>query len=97
VADIFPESDMPRLPQLAEASEGILEMVGLRNDRMDYSRTCTAWRRRLADNREAAVAATDEETFQRYHHFLAAAAKGYERRVFMLLRMTFARLDGPND
>ena len=102
IADIFPESDLPRLPQLVEAAEGILEVVSLRNDRMDYARTCAAWRQRLKANSEAAIAATDLPTFKRYNRFLAAAAKGFEYRVFMLLRMTLAKpdlaweLDGPN-
>lgn len=97
IADIFPESDLPRLPQLAEAAEGVLELVTLRNDRMDYARTCATWRQRLKANSEVAIAATDEQTFRRYNHFLAAADRGFQFRVFMLLRMTFARLDGPND
>lgn len=97
IADIFPESDLPTLAQLAEAAEGVLEVVSFRNDRMDYARTCATWRQRLKANSEAAIAATDLETFKRYNHFLAAATKGFQFRVFMLLRMTLARLDGPND
>jgi hypothetical protein len=45
--NIFPESDLPRLGEIADASEGIFEIVSVRNDRADYKRTNHEFRDRL--------------------------------------------------
>jgi cyclopropane-fatty-acyl-phospholipid synthase len=45
--NIFPESDLPRLGEIADASEGIFEIVSVRNDRADYMRTNHEFRDRL--------------------------------------------------
>jgi hypothetical protein len=37
--NIFPESDLLRLGEIADASEGIFEIVSVRNDRADHKRT----------------------------------------------------------
>ena len=88
IAEIFPESDLPRLSQIAAAAEGVLEVVAVRTDRMDYARTCAEWRQRLRDNKEAAIAASDGETYGRYARFLSSAVKGFEANIFNLLRIT---------
>jgi cyclopropane-fatty-acyl-phospholipid synthase len=53
--NIFPESDLPRLGEIADASEGIFEIVSVRNDRADYKRTNHEFRDRLRKNCDAAV------------------------------------------
>ncbi len=89
VALIFPESDLPRLSQLATAAEGVLELVRLRNDRADYERTCREWRRRLRQNQAEATQFTDASTYARYEGFLGAAAHGFKTGIFDLLRLTY--------
>ena len=89
VALIFPESDLPRLSQLATAAEGVLELVRLRNDRADYERTCREWRRRLKAKQVEATSFTDASTYARYEGFLGAATYGFKTGVFDLLRLTY--------
>ena len=48
--NIFPESNLPRLGEIADASEGIFEIVSVRNDRADYNRTNHEFRDRLRKN-----------------------------------------------
>ena len=45
---IFPNSDLPFLEELVAAAHGTLEIVCLRNDRLDYAKTCIVWAERLA-------------------------------------------------
>lgn len=86
---IFPESDLPRLSQLATAAESVLELVRLRNDRADYERTCREWRRRLRARQTEATELTDANTYARYEGFLGAAAHGFRTGIFDLLRLTY--------
>ena len=59
--DIFPESDLPTLSEIAQASEGLFEIVTLRNDRQDYEATNRAWLSRLKANRAEAVRLVGED------------------------------------
>lgn len=45
--NIFPGSDLPRLGEIADASEGIFEILSIRNDRADYKRTNHEFRDRM--------------------------------------------------
>jgi hypothetical protein len=75
--NIFPESDLPRLGEIADSSEGIFEVVSIRNDRADYKRTNHEFRDRLRKNRDAAVSLVGEETvrtFDKYSRVSAASA-----------------------
>ncbi len=95
VNDIFPESDLPTLADIAKASEGILEIVALRNDREDYERTSRAWLRNLKANRAAAVRLVGEEVFSRYEKYLSLFLIGFHIGTINLLRITMHRLDTP--
>lgn len=88
IADIFPESDLPRLSEIAEACEGTMEIVALRSDGGDYARTCGEWHERLSGNLDKAAAIVGANTARHYQKFLAASRLGFEARVFTLLRMT---------
>jgi cyclopropane-fatty-acyl-phospholipid synthase len=88
IADIFPESDLPRLSELVEACEGTMEILALRSDGGDYARTCNEWHERLSSNFDKAVAIVGANTARHYQKFLAASRLGFEARVFTLLRMT---------
>ncbi|HLQ44287.1 MAG TPA: class I SAM-dependent methyltransferase, partial [Planctomycetaceae bacterium] len=45
--EIFPESVLPTLADIIAASDGLLEVINLRNDREHYTRTCQVWYQRL--------------------------------------------------
>jgi cyclopropane-fatty-acyl-phospholipid synthase len=75
--NIFPESDLPRLGEIADAAEGIFEIVSVRNDRADYKRTNHEFRTRLRKNWDAAVALVGEETVQRFEKYFRISAAGF--------------------
>jgi cyclopropane-fatty-acyl-phospholipid synthase len=95
IASIFPESDLPRLSQIAEAAEGQFEITALRNHRDHYAQTCREWLTRLRGNRAEAAAAVGERTATHYERFLDASARGFDAQVFCLFRIQLRRVDTP--
>jgi cyclopropane-fatty-acyl-phospholipid synthase len=93
--NIFPESDLPRLGEIADASEGIFEIVSVRNDRADYKRTNHEFRERLRENWEAAVRLVGEETVRRFDKYFRVSAVGFSRGTTNLYRITFRRVPHP--
>jgi cyclopropane-fatty-acyl-phospholipid synthase len=87
IASIFPESDLPRLSEIAEAFDGLFELVSLRNDGHDYSRTCREWLTRLQKKREEAVKLVGEKEFEHFASFLEASIRGFNLKVFVLYRI----------
>lgn len=93
LASIFPESDLPRLSELAEAMERSFEIVRMRNDPQHYADTVRVWLDAMKRNREEVVALVGEERTVEYEHFLYSGIKGYEAGVFNLYRLTLRRVD----
>jgi len=93
--NIFPESDLPRLGEIADASEGIFEIVSVRNDRADYKRTNAEFRDRLRKNWDAAVSLVGEETVRTFDKYFRVSAAGFSRGTTNLYRITFRRLAHP--
>lgn len=85
--EIFPQSELPRLGEIVSASEGLFEIVSLRNDRLDYARTCEQWLHRLRANRTAACALVSDEVFARYETYLKLSAVGFRMGKICLLRL----------
>jgi len=90
--EIFPNSDLPYLQEIVEAAAGCLEIVAVRNDRLDYAHTCNLWNRRLRANRAEAVKASDEATVQRYEKYLQQGSVGFFQGKLCLLRITEKKL-----
>ncbi|MBD6618042.1 class I SAM-dependent methyltransferase [Komarekiella sp. 'clone 1'] len=95
--EIFPESDLPRLADIATASERLFEVVALRNDREHYARTLRAWQKGLKANRAAAVNLVGEEVVNRYEKYLKFSIIGFHVGTMGLLRVTLRRIDNPRD
>ena len=93
--NIFPESDLPRLGEIADASEGIFEIVSVRNDRADYKRTNNEFGDRLRKNRDAAVRLVGDETVRTFDKYFRLSAAGFSRGTTNLYRITFRRLAHP--
>ncbi|WP_437963540.1 cyclopropane-fatty-acyl-phospholipid synthase family protein [Sorangium sp. So ce260] len=91
--EIFPESDLPRLSEIAQASDRLFEIVTLRNDREHYARTLQVWRHRMKAHRAAAVAQVGESVVARYDRYLQLAMIGFHVGTMGLLRIAFRRLD----
>jgi cyclopropane-fatty-acyl-phospholipid synthase len=94
LTSIFPESELPTLEQIEQASAGLFELVRLRNDPEDYERTCRVWCKRLTARRQEAVAAAGEEVVTRYVRYLKMAAALFQFNRIRLLRIACRRL-GP--
>jgi cyclopropane-fatty-acyl-phospholipid synthase len=92
-SEIFPESDLPVLDEIVAAAHGKLEIVRLRNDRMDYARTCRAWHERLTAQQEAASAMVGAERVAHYRRFLKMSAAGFASGGLVLLRITLRRIN----
>jgi cyclopropane-fatty-acyl-phospholipid synthase len=92
---IFPDSDIPGLAEIVEATEGLFEIVAMRNDREHYARTSRAWLERLNANRAEANKLVGEKTVAQYCRYLEIWAHSFEVGTQALLRMTLLRLDRP--
>jgi len=91
--DIFPESDLPTLAEIALACEGVFEIVAVRNDRKDYERTSRVWLSRLKDNRAELIDLVGEKTVTRYERYLSLFLIGFHTGTMNLLRITMHRYD----
>src|SRR5580704_10875034 len=93
--EIFPESDLPRLGEIADAAEGLFEVVSVRNDRSDYKRTNQGFRARLRKNWDPAVNLVGEETVRRFDKYLRLSAAGFHLGTTNLYRITFRKVTRP--
>ena len=93
VAKVFPESDMPRLSQLVEASDRLFRVNAVLEHGGHYARTCELWLQRLKNHRQEAVDMVGEERVATWEHFLAAVIKGYEYGIFVLYRISLQKID----
>jgi cyclopropane-fatty-acyl-phospholipid synthase len=93
--EIFPETDPPRLANIAEATEELFEIVSIRNDRSDYALTCRTWLDNLEKNRSEAVNVVGEEVVDRYQRYLMYSFIGFQTGNLALFRITLRRIDTP--
>lgn len=94
LAEVFPETDLPTLGEIVEASQGLFEIITLRNDREDYRRTCRVWFERLMAQRAKAVGLVGEEVVARFLRYLKFSATLFHYGHTNLLRIAFRRIDG---
>jgi cyclopropane-fatty-acyl-phospholipid synthase len=85
---IFPDAELPRLSDIVAATEGVMEIRAVRNDRLDYARTCELWLQRLREKHSDAVAMVGSETVQRYERYLKLATVGFRMGKLNLLRLS---------
>lgn len=84
---VFPQSQIPAVSEIAEASERLFDIVSLRNDADHYSRTCQEWLKRLQDHRSQALAAVGPEVVATYERYLGASVEHFRRRHLGLARL----------
>jgi cyclopropane-fatty-acyl-phospholipid synthase len=89
---IFPESVMPPLSEIVQASERFFDVVTVRNDPGHYVRTCQAWHDRLTARRAAAQDLVGPAVVADYLHYLAACVRQFQRRNLGLARVIFERV-----
>lgn len=84
--EIYPESDLPYLSDIVAATDGLFEIVALRNDRFDYARSYDEWLRNLRDRRDEAVGMVGEEQVRRFEKFYKLGSVGFRMGKIWLLR-----------
>jgi cyclopropane-fatty-acyl-phospholipid synthase len=70
-----------------EAASGSFELTLLRNDRLQYARTCDLWYQNLRRRRGEAVAAVGEEKVAQYDKYLRLSSFGFRSGKVGLLRL----------
>jgi cyclopropane-fatty-acyl-phospholipid synthase len=93
MSQIFPDSDLPRLEEIVLACEGLFEIVMVRNDRIDYARTCEQWANNLRAKRKEAIALVGPEQVARYERYLKLSAYGFWTGNITLLRFTLRPIE----
>jgi len=91
---IFPESDLPHLSEIAAASRGLFEIELLRNDRHHYARTAREWLTRLQERSDEASALVGDDAVQSYRKYLGLLAVGFHTGSMNLARIVMRRFDG---
>jgi cyclopropane-fatty-acyl-phospholipid synthase len=88
----YPNAGPPTMRELLDGSDGLFELVRLRNDRLDYAATQMAWHRNLLANRERAIELVGEEVEEMHERFMLGLARLFTRGQLDLMRLTFAAL-----
>ncbi|WP_024804902.1 cyclopropane-fatty-acyl-phospholipid synthase family protein [Nocardia sp. BMG51109] len=88
---IFPESEVPWLAEVFAASEGLLDVVSVRNDAAHYARTCGVWLDQLRAHRTEAVDLVGAEMVERYERYLDVSVQVFRHRHAGLARIIFQR------
>ena len=95
--EIFPETDPPKLSEIAAGCERLFEVVVLRNDRDDYRRTLRAWFSALKNHRQRCVELKGDEEVARFEQYLRLMAYMFEVGGLDLYRITFRKIDNPKN
>ncbi|HVW41235.1 MAG TPA: class I SAM-dependent methyltransferase [Amycolatopsis sp.] len=90
--EIFPNADLPTLPEIVAAADGIFEVEAMHSGRLDYAWTCGEWARRLRAHRAEAVRLVGPEVVARYERYLKMSAVGFSMAKITLYRLVFRPL-----
>ncbi len=91
--EIFPESDLPHLHEIAQTSRPWFEVTRVRDDREHYARTYELWWRRLRANRRQAELIVSKEVIERYERYMQLMMIAFHTGKMGLLRLTLRRVD----
>lgn len=94
--NIFPESDLPRLAEIAEAIEQQFEIITLINHRQHYLKTIRAWLNAFRQNRAHAVQLVGEQHVKRYEEYLRLCTYIFASGSCDLYRIQLRRIDHPS-
>lgn len=92
---IFPESDLPRLAEIAEAIEQRFEIITLVNHRAHYLRTVRAWLAAFRQEKARAITLIGEEHVRRYEEYLQLCTYMFASGSCDLYRIALRRVDRP--
>ena len=89
--EIFPNAELPFLADIITASEGLFEVLLMRNDPLEYAKTCEEWARRLRSSYEKDSTICSGSQYQRYLKYLKLSAVGFRMGKLQLLRFKLAK------
>ena len=93
---IFPNSELPRLQQIAEAAMGLFIVEDLHNFGADYDRTLLAWHARFEAAWPAFSGRYSEEFHRMWRYYLLAAAGMFRTRENALWQLVLSPQGVPN-
>lgn len=88
--EIFPAAELPTLEDIVVASKGLFRIERLRDDGLDYARTCEMWSNRLRGAVRSGVVDPDIHPVEKYSRYLRMSAAGFRMRKIGLLRIALA-------
>lgn len=90
--EVFPDSDLPRLHEVIEASDRLFEVERLRMDRQMYVRTFQSWLDGLRANRGRAEAIVGADIVRRFEAYCGVFMIGFHTGRMNLARISFRKL-----
>jgi len=89
--EVFPGSELPLREEITAASNAYFRLLSVRDDHLDYGRTCVLWLRNLQKNRAQAITMVGSDTVRKYEYYLRLSAIGFNTKKITLLRMLFEK------
>ncbi|MEJ7934871.1 cyclopropane-fatty-acyl-phospholipid synthase family protein [Sphingobium sp. AN558] len=88
--EIFPAAELPTLEDIVVASNGLFRIELLRDDGLDYARTCELWSNKLRQAVRSGLLDPEAHPVDKYSRYLRMSAAGFRMRKIALLRIAFA-------
>jgi cyclopropane-fatty-acyl-phospholipid synthase len=88
--EIFPDAELPTLEDIVVASRDLFRIERLRDDGLDYARTCENWSKNLRRAVRAGEVDPATAPAEKYSQYLRLSAAGFRMRKIVLLRIAFA-------
>lgn len=88
--EIFPAAELPTLEDIVVASNGLFRIERLRDDGLDYARTCEMWSNKLRHAVRSGLLDPQAHPVDKYSRYLRMSAAGFRMRKIALLRIAFA-------
>ncbi len=88
--DIFPDAELPTLEDIEVAANGLFNIEKVRDDGLDYARTCEIWSRNLKRAVRSGVVDPQTDPADKYSRYLRMSAAGFRMRKIALLRIALS-------
>jgi cyclopropane-fatty-acyl-phospholipid synthase len=92
VQQFFPDSELPYIEEIIEASKDYFELLVFENRRRDYELTFRSWLTNLRRNKNEATQLVGPDRYEFYDRCLQGGARLFQRRKYYLCRFVFRRL-----
>ncbi|MEM9220903.1 MAG: class I SAM-dependent methyltransferase [Pseudomonadota bacterium] len=88
---VFPQSDIPFIEEIADASGETFRLVHLENDPEEYALTLSSWIKNLRSVRETVVSEWGEEKYAFFEDYLRRSRLAFKQRYNSLARFILVR------